>query len=114
MRGKNIIVGHHPDPPAGQPQPNLPKWLFWDVRFDKMDWKWSSEYVIERVLDRGTDENLTELIRYYGRRKVLHILKKKPIYLMDHSIQRACTFFKVKPEELRCYIRKQSRPGHWL
>ena len=79
-----------------------------------MDWQFSSEYVIERVLDRGNDEELAELVRYYGRRKVLHVLKKKPIYLMDHSIQRACTFFKLKPEELRCYIRKQSRPGHWL
>jgi len=111
---KRFIIGKYPDPPAGQPQPDLPKWLFWDVVFEKMDWQRSHLYVIERVLDRGTDENLSELVRYYGREKVLDILKEKPIYLMDHSIQRACTFFKLKPEELRCYIRKQSRPGHWL
>ena len=111
---KDFIIGAHPDPPPGQEKPNLPKWLFWDVRYDSMDWQWSSEYVIERVLDRGNDEEVAELVRYYSRRKVLHVLKKKPIYLMDHSIQRACTFFKLKPEELKCYIRKQSRPGHWL
>lgn len=111
---KKIIIGEYPDPPAGQPKPDLPKRLFWDVAFDKMDWERCHLYVIERVLDRGTDENLAELVRYYGQERVLQILKQKPIYLMDHSIQRACTFFKVKPEELRCYIRKLSRPRHWL
>lgn len=95
-------------------KPNLPKWLFWDVRYDEMDWQWSRQYVITRVLDRGNDADLDELVRFYGRLRVLHILKKKPIYLMDHSIQRACTYFKVKPEELECYMRKRSRPGHWL
>ena len=79
-----------------------------------MDWQKCHRFVIERVLDRGTDQNLAELVRYYGRRKVLHILKKKRIYLMDHSIQRACTYFKLKPEDLPCYIEKLSRPGHWL
>ncbi|HEX3934812.1 MAG TPA: hypothetical protein VHW43_09045 [Puia sp.] len=111
---RNLIIGDYPDPPVDQPQPNLRRSLFWDVRFDKLDWQVCSEYVIERVLDMGSDADLAELVRYYGRRKVLHILKKRPIFLMDRSIQRACTFFKLKPEELRCYTRKQSRPGHWL
>lgn len=111
---RKIIIGRYPDPPAGQPQPDLPKWLFWDSVFEKMDWQKCYHYVIERVLDRGTDDNLAELVRYYGREKVLHVLKEQPIYLMDHSIQRACTYFKLKPEELRCYIRKRSRPGRWL
>ena len=111
---KKIIIGDYPDPPAGQPQADLPKWLFWDVVFEKMDWQRSRHFVIVRVLDRGTDENLAELVRYYGREKVLKILKEEPIYLMDHSIQRACTYFKLKPEELPCYIRKQSRPRRWL
>lgn len=111
---KKVTFGEYPDPPVGQPQPELPKWLFWDVVFEKMDWQRCHLYVIERVLDRGNDENLAELVRYYGREMILHILKEKPIYLMDHSIQRACTFFKVKPEELRCYIQKQSKPRRWL
>lgn len=113
---KDFIIGRHPGPVPGQEIPKLPKTLFWDVRYAAMDWQWSSRYVIERVLDHGTDAHLVELIRYYGRRKVLAVLKSKrrPIFLMDHSIQRACTFFKLKPEELPCYIRKQSRPGHWI
>jgi hypothetical protein len=95
-------------------KPNLPKWLFWEVRYDTMDWRWSHRFVIERVLDRGTDEDLSELIRFYGLGLVRNTLKKKSIYLMDHSIQRACNYFKLQPEELRCYMRKRSRPGQWL
>jgi hypothetical protein len=95
-------------------RPNLPNWLFWDVRHEEMDWRRCHRYVIERVLDRGNDQEVQELVRFYGRRKVLYVLKKRPIYLMDHSIERACTFFKVKPEELRCYMKKQLRPGQWL
>src|ERR1700735_5482614 len=95
-------------------RPSLHKWLFWDVRYEEMDWQKSYQYVIERILDRGDDQELEELIRFYGRRKVLRVLKIRPIYLMDHSIERACAFFKLKPEELRCYMRKRSRQGHWL
>jgi uncharacterized protein DUF6922 len=43
-------------------KPNLRKGLFWDVRYEEMDWQWSSLYVITRVLDRGSDEELAELI----------------------------------------------------
>jgi hypothetical protein len=43
-------------------KPDLPKWLFWDVRYDTMDWHLSHRYVIERILDRGRDEDVTELV----------------------------------------------------
>jgi hypothetical protein len=97
-----------------QDKPDLPKWLFWEVRYEEMNWRRDYEFVIERILDRGNDEELDELIRFYGRAKVLRVLKTRPIYLMDHSIDRACAYFKLKPEELVCYMRKRSRPGHWL
>jgi hypothetical protein len=94
-------------------KPDLPKWLFWDTRYETLDWMAAYRGVIERVLDRGEDEDWEALIRYYGRDRVLKTLTQDEIYLMDHSIERACAYFKLKPEELRCYIRKQSRGGHW-
>jgi hypothetical protein len=100
--------------PGTQEKPDLPKWLFWDVRYEEMDCQRDYEFVIERILDRGNDEELEEVIRFYGRRKVLWVLRTRPIYLMDHSIERACAYFKLKPEELVCYMRKRSRGKHWL
>ena len=95
-------------------KPDLPRRLFWEVRYDSMDWRICYGFVIERVLDRGTDAEVAELVRFYGLGTVRNTLKKKSIYLMDHSIQRACTYFKVKPEELRCYRKKLLKPGRWL
>ena len=98
----------HPD------KPDLPKWLFWDVYFETLDWQLAYRSVIQRIIDRGNDRDWEELIRYYGRDKVIQVLKSEVNYLMDHSIERACAFFNVKPEELRCYMRKQSKKGLWI
>ena len=95
-------------------KPNLPKRLFWEFRYDDMDWKMMYRTVIERILDRGNDEELAETIRFYGRDTVIDVLKNAPIYLMDHSIERACAYFNFKPEDLHCYHRKRERGGHWL
>jgi hypothetical protein len=96
------------------PKPDLPGHLFWDTRYDEIDWQAASRTIIERVIDRGNDEQWEELIRFYGLDKVMQVLKCEPIYLMDDSIDRACAYFNVKREELRCYTRKQSRGGHWI
>jgi hypothetical protein len=95
------------------PKPNLPAWLFWEFHYDRIKWKKSTRMVIERVLERGNEEELEELIRFYGLRKVRNVLQFGTIYLTDPSIERACAYFKLKPEELVCYVRKRSRPGHW-
>ena len=101
------------DDDGSQDKPHLPKYLFWEVSHEQMEWRKASRFVIERILDWGNLDEIDELIRFYGRRKVMYVLKNVPIYLMDHSIERACAYFKVKPEELRCYTRKQLRKGHW-
>jgi hypothetical protein len=31
----------------------FPKWIFWDVDPDQLDWKEDSDYIIPRVLDWG-------------------------------------------------------------
>jgi uncharacterized protein DUF6922 len=95
-------------------QPDLPRHLFWDADYDSLDWKGGYDFVIERVLDRGNDGDYEALIRYYGRERILKTLKEDTIYLMDHSMERACAYFKLKPEELRCYTWKRSRGGHWI
>ena len=95
-------------------KPDLPKWLFWEYDYNTIDWQAGYNIVIERVLDRGTDLELDELIRFYGRDKVVHVLQWESIYLMDHSIERACRYFNFEKEELWCYHRKQIKRGNWL
>ena len=40
--------------------------IFWDTDFDSIDWAASKESVISRVLERGTEEEIAEIARYYG------------------------------------------------
>ena len=46
--------------------PNIRRVLFWDTDFDNIDWGHYRSAVIERVLERGNEEEKKEIARYYG------------------------------------------------
>ena len=50
-------------------KPDLTKFrktLFWDTTFDRIDFTAHSRYVINRVFERGNEEERQEVIRFYG------------------------------------------------
>lgn len=94
-------------------KPALPRRLFWEFRYDEMDWHKSYVTVIERVMQWGIEEEWLEVIRFYGRKKVIHTLKYESTYLPEHTLSKVCEYFKLKKEDMRCYIRTLSRGGHW-
>jgi chromosomal replication initiation ATPase DnaA len=94
-------------------RPNLHNLLFWEYNLELTDWQRDSVGIIERVLERGTHEEWDELVRFYGIEKVTHILKDELRFLFDHVIEDVCEYFKVKKEDLLCFKRKQTNPGHW-
>lgn len=54
-------------------KPDLAKFrpvLFWDTTVDKIDWIQMKRWVIQRVLERGTQEEIEELMRFYGKGEV--------------------------------------------
>src|SRR5688572_29425118 len=95
-------------------RPSLNRRLFWEYRYDEIDWQKEYSAIIERVIERGTEDEWKELIRFYGRDKVVNTLKYETNYLPDEIIQDVCVYFNLKPTELKCYIRKQSTPRHWI
>ena len=46
--------------------PDIQKLLFWDTDFDKIDWGRYRSFVIQRVLERGNEADIEEIIRFYG------------------------------------------------
>ena len=46
--------------------PSIRKSLFWDADFDKINWGKYKKAVIERVMERGTEEEIEEITRYYN------------------------------------------------
>lgn len=46
--------------------PRIRKILFWDADFDKINWGKSKKVIIQRVLERGSNEEIDEIKRFYG------------------------------------------------
>ncbi|MDX1774873.1 HigA family addiction module antitoxin [Oceanihabitans sediminis] len=54
---------------------NIRKVLFWDTSFDKIDWYKNKRAIIKRVLERGNQKEINEIIKFYGKSTVSRIAK---------------------------------------
>lgn len=52
----------------------LRKVLFWDTDINKIDWQKQYKAVIQRVFERGNDQEKKEIISFYGEKKVKTVL----------------------------------------
>jgi hypothetical protein len=95
-------------------KPNLKPRLFWEFRYDDIDWQASARSVIERVLTWGNDEEYEELIRFYGRERIVHALTKEHVMLPNYEIDHVKEYFGLKKEDLYCYRRRQVRHYNWI
>ena len=95
-------------------RPNLPKVLFWEFDYDKIDWKRAYKTIIERVLDKGNTAEWEELIRFYGKDKIIFALKNEITYISDMTTDALCEYFQLSKQELKCYTKKQLNQGHWI
>ncbi|TNJ46091.1 helix-turn-helix domain-containing protein [Tamlana fucoidanivorans] len=60
--------------------PNLSKLrasLFWDTDYSKIDWKKQYRAVINRVFDRGNENEKQEISRFYGKNTINAVLNSK-------------------------------------
>jgi len=94
--------------------PNFHKRLFWDWNFSKIDWEKHYLAVIDRIIERGDKDDWKELVRYYGKPKIVKALKFEIKYLPDYIIDDVCSYFDLQKEAIACYAHKQSRKGHWI
>lgn len=95
-------------------KPNFHKRLFWDWRFSKIDWQKHYLAVIDRIIERGDKDDWKELVRFYGKPRVITALKSEIKYLPDYIIGDVCDYFELDREALACYTHKHSRKGHWI
>jgi len=66
--------------PGLSPHPDLSKprrILFWDTDFDKIDWQHQQNAIIQRVFERGNEEEKNEITRFYGADKVNVVMAKE-------------------------------------
>lgn len=61
--------------------------LFWDTSFENIDFNEHSRYVINRVFERGNEEEISEIIRYYGRDVILENINLNPKSPFENNIK---------------------------
>ena len=91
---------------------NLPKHLFWDVDYGKIDYEKNRVFVIGRVLNFGTVKDIKEVFKKYGVEEVKkHIVNANG--LTNKSLYFWSKYFNIPLKNFRCYIRKQLNPALW-
>lgn len=53
--------------------------LFWDTKFENIDWIKQKKAVIKRVFERGNEDERNEIKRYYGEATVKKIMNTNDI-----------------------------------
>lgn len=57
----------------------LSKALFWDTDIQHIDWERQYKAVIQRVFERGNENDKNEIIRFYGAEKISQALQESNI-----------------------------------
>jgi hypothetical protein len=93
-------------------KPNLDKRIFWDVKFEELDYHRYANFIIERVFERGDVEDIRQTRRFYGDEKVKEALLKAK-YIPEHKWGLIEAIVDKEIKHFRCYKTKQSYPGLW-
>jgi hypothetical protein len=93
-------------------KPVLSKQAFWDVDMDKIDYEKKARYVITKVFDRGTIEDIISILNFYDEDEIKTALLNVS-YLSDNAMSFACVLFGLKLQDFKCYNLKQSGPHAW-
>lgn len=59
---------------------------FWDVDLEQVDWEQGREWAIRRVLEYGTQEEVRELARFYGREALIDIAQHTEQFRMPQRV----------------------------
>lgn len=68
---KKLSENYHPD------LSKIRSVIFWDTDIKLIDWEKNKIAVIYRIFERGNEEEIQEIIRFYGKETVLKILCEK-------------------------------------
>ena len=90
--------------------PQINKSLLWDYDLSLFDWAAMRRIVVQRVIERGGEEDYLALFRLYGGFEgVRQIVRDEVPWLSPKDMSFAYRIFDLKKEDLKCYTRTQSR-----
>lgn len=93
-------------------KPILSKQAFWDVDMDSIDYQKNARFVISKVFDRGSLDDVISILNFYQD----EIIKSSLLnvrYLSNSAMSFACALFNLNLEDFRSYQFKQLHPDVW-
>jgi hypothetical protein len=76
--------------------------IFWDVRREKLDIKRDRDFIIERVINYGSECDEKALYAVYKRREIRKAVQKR-IMVFGDSIEYICMILGIRKECCKCY-----------
>jgi hypothetical protein len=92
----------------GASKPNLSKQAFWDVEINGNDFKNYADFIIGRIFEFGTVDDIREVIKFYGKEKSIIALTNAE-FLRQNAISIAHLLLDIPKENFKCYT---NRPSH--
>jgi hypothetical protein len=92
---------------------NLSKEIFWDTNYDAIDWDKSYQWVICRVLDRGSLKDWFQIKENYGIEKILAVAQDAK-YLSKKTIYFLSAIYTIPLTQFRCYNLMQFQQEQWI
>jgi len=97
--------------PSAKPQVN--RALLWEYDLPSFDWTAMRRIVVQRVIERGSEEDFLAIFSLYGGVEgVRKIVRDEVLWLSPKDLSFAYKIFGLKKEEMKCYTRAQLRAKH--
>ncbi len=94
-------------------KPELNPSLLWDFGEKEFDLQKNKKIIIQRVVEYGTLEDWSFIIKQYGEAEVVRNIKELS-GLSKLNVNFICKVFNLKPHELKCCTKPQWRKQHWV
>jgi len=92
------------------PNSTIPPYLLWDMDLKNFDWEKCKSIVVERVIERGREEDYYTIFRMYGGIEgVREIVKNIKCFRWPQDATFASMAFDINKEEMACYKHQQLR-----
>lgn len=92
--------------------PNLNEACFWDVDITKLDEEKSKRFIIERIINFGTLNEIKLIKEFYGVETVVSNLCNLN-YIDPKTLNFVSLLFQIPKTKFKCYTRAQSTRQHW-
>ncbi len=82
---------------------------FWDVDMRNLDYEKQANYIIRKVFENGSWDDILEVTVFYGMNKVRDVLTAST-YLKENTLYFASLFLDIPRSQFACYTTTQYHP----